>query len=383
MNFWHAFRTTVLSVLRDKGLLQFFLIAVPFYSLFYPAAYTTEAVRGIRVEVVDLDGSVLSRQLTRDLAASPSVVVLGNVANLDRARQDLADGTVAGVVIIPANFYRDVLRASQTTVVTWGTGAFPVQDKAVLESVGGAVQGLVRQAATVRMIRQGAPTAYARQGSAQPPAYIEQALFNLTRGYGSYVVAAVAVLIVQQVLLIGISALIGTWYEDRAAPLFGPARGGFFAWAGVWLALTLFVFPALLYMFGFAFWLQDYPRGGNFVAAAAFSALMAPTIAAMGMYLGAVLANRERPLQVMLVTSIPLLFLSGAVYPREAIPWPLQAFAALIPTTPGINAFVKLNQMGAFWSEIRVEILQMSGLLVLYCLLALVALRIRASLADS
>lgn len=378
MSFWQAFRTTLLSIIRDKGLAQFFIIAVPFYSLFYPAAYTTEAVRGIRLEVVDLDSSSLSRQLTRDLAASPSVSLLGNVATVEEARQHIADGKVAGVVIIPANFYRDVLRASPTTVVTWGTGAFPVQDKAVLESVGAVVQGLARQAATVRMVRQGASTAYARQGATQPPAYIEQALFNLTRGYGSYVVAAVAVLIVQQVLLIGIAALIGTWIEGRAAPLFHDKRCSLAAFSGVWLALSLMVFPAFLYMFGFAFWLQDYPRGGNLAAAIAFAGLMSPTIAALGMSIGALLANRERPLQVMLVTSIPLLFLSGAVYPREAIPLPLQALAALFPTTPGINGFVKLNQMAAFWSEIHVEVFQMSGLLLLYGLIACFALQLRA-----
>lgn len=383
MNMWQAFRLTILSILRDKGLAQFFILAVPFYSLFYPAAYTTEAVRGISLEVVDQDASSLSRQLIRDLTASPSVRMLGNVATPELARQHMADGKVAGVVIIPANFYRDVLRASPTTVVTWGTGAFPVQDKAVLESVGAVVQGLARQAATVRMVQQGAPTAYARQGATQSPAYIEQPLFNVLRGYGSYVVAAVAVLIVQQVLLIGISALIGTWFENRAAPFFDTSGFTIETFVGVWLALSLMIFPAFLYMFGFAFWLQDYPRGGNLGAAIAFAVLMSWTVSAMGLGLGAFFGNRERPLQVMLVTSIPLLFLSGAVYPREAMPYPLQKLAAVFPTTPGINGFVKLNQMGAYWSEIRPEMLHMSCLLLFFGLAAWLLLRLRARFTTS
>lgn len=378
MSFWQAFRATLRSILRDRGLLQFFILAVPFYSLFYPAAYSTEAVRGIRVEVVDLDGSTLSRQLTRDLAASPGVTLLGNVATVEEARQHMADGKVAGVVIIPADFYRDVLRSQPTTVVTWGTGAFPVQDKAVLESVGAVVQGIARQASTVRMVRQGASGAYARQGASQPPAYIEQALFNVTRGYGSYVVAAVAILIVQQVLLIGIAALMGTWIERRAPPLFDDRPHSLPAVVGVWAALSLMVFPAFLYMFGFAFWFQDYPRGGNVLAAIAFAGLAAPTIAAFGMSVGALFANRERPLQVILATSIPLLFLSGAVYPREAIPVPLKALAALVPSTPGINGFIKLNQMGALWREIKPEVFLMTGLMLLYCLIAWLLLSWRA-----
>jgi ABC-2 type transport system permease protein len=96
------------------------------------------------------------------------------------------------------------------------------------------------------------------------------------------------------------------------------------------------------------------------------------------MSVGAILANRERPLQVILATSIPLLFLSGAVYPREAIPVPLQALAALVPSTPGINGFIKLNQMGAYWREIQPEVFLMTGLLLLYGLIAWLLLSWRA-----
>jgi len=49
---------------------------------------------------------------------------------------------------------------------------------------------------------------------------------------------------------------------------------------------------------------------------------------------------------------------------------PINALALLIPTTPGIFGFVKLNQMGASWAEIRPEFLNMAALLLLYAMLA-------------
>jgi len=98
----------------------------------------------------------------------------------------------------------------------------------------------------------------------------------------------------------------------------------------------------------------------------AFAALTALTVASLGIALGAWFADRERALQVLLVTSVPFLFMGGIVFPREAMPVPINALAMLIPTTPGIFGFVKLNQMGATWSEIRPEFLNMTALLLLY-----------------
>ena len=130
------------------------------------------------------------------------------------------------------------------------------------------------------------------------------------------------------------------------------------------------VFFALLYFIGFVFWFQDYPRGGNLGGALAFAALTALTIASLGMALGAWFADRERAFQVLLATSVPFVFMCGIVFPREAMPAPINALALLIPTTPGIFGFVKLNQMGASWSEVRPEFLNMVALLLLYALLA-------------
>ncbi len=80
---------------------------------------------------------------------------------------------------------------------------------------------------------------------------------------------------------------------------------------------------------------------------------------------------------MLLATSVPFLFMGGIVFPREAMPVPVNALAMLIPTTPGIFGFVKLNQMGATWSEIRPEFLNMTALLLLYAGVAWWAVRAR------
>ncbi len=370
MTFWRALAATVLGVLRDRGLAIMFVAAVPAYSFFYPLPYSTQVVRHVRLVVVDLDASALSRDIVSQLSAVPSVRVAGNASSVDEARGALAEGQISGIVLVPENFARDAARGTPTAVTVFGSGAYPVQDKAVLGSVGAVVQAVAGGVAVARMAHQGAAAGGLLQSARAGPAFIDQPLYNLTRGYGSYVVVAVGILIVQQMMLMAIAALVGTWFEQRAGTLFGAQRVGLGTLLGTVSGFALFAFLSLLYFIGFVFWFQDYPRGGNFAGAMAFAALTALTVASLGIALGAWFADRERAFQVLLATTVPFLFMCGIVYPREAMPAPINALALLIPTTPGIFGFVKLNQMGATWSEIRPEFLNMAALLLLYATLA-------------
>ena len=370
MTFWRALVTTVVAALRDRGLVIMFVAAVPVYSFFYPLPYSTQSVRQVPLVVVDLDASPMSRDVVSQLSAVPSVRIAGNASTVGEASGDLAAGRIAGIVLVPENFERDAARGTPTAVTVFGTGAYPVQDKAVLGSVGAVVQGVAGGVTAARMAHQGAPAGALLQSARIGPAFVDQPLYNLARGYGSYVVAAVGILIVQQVMLMAIASLVGTWLEQRAGTLFAATAPGLSALVGTLFGFALFVFLSLLYFIGFVFWFQDYPRGGNFAGALAFAALTALTIASLGIALGAWFADRERAFQVLLATSVPFVFMCGIVFPREAMPAPVNALAMLIPTTPGIFGFVKLNQMGSTWSEIRPEFLNMTALLLLYVALA-------------
>ena len=366
MSFWRALAETVAAAVRDSGLLIMFVLAVPMYSFFYPLPYSTQSVRRVPLVVVDLDASPISRDIVSRLSAGPAVRIQGRAATVAEAEDALASGRIAGIVLVPQNFARDAARGTPTAITVFGTGAYPVQDKAVLGSVGAVLQGVVAEVGGARVAHQGAPAAALLQSARAGPAFIDQPLYNLARGYGSYVVVAVGILIVQQVMLMGIASLVGTWLERRSGPLFGEPAPGLSALVGTLIGFAMFVFLSLLYFIGFVFWFQDYPRGGNLGAAIGFSALTALTVASLGIALGAWFADRERAFQVLLATSVLFVFMCGIVFPREAMPPPVNALAWLIPTTPGIFGFVKLNQMGANWSEIRPEFLNMLALLLLY-----------------
>ena len=81
--------------------------------------------------------------------------------------------------------------------------------------------------------------------------------------------------------------------------------------------------------------------------------------------------TRERAFQLVTVTSLPMFFLSNLSWPMEATPRSLVRIAQLLPSTPGINAMVKLNQMGARLPEVSADLANLAILALLYGALAM------------
>ncbi|KOO11055.1 ABC transporter, partial [Vibrio xuii] len=89
---------------------------------------------------------------------------------------------------------------------------------------------------------------------------------------------------------------------------------------------------------------------------------------AIGIWLGSITPRRELVTLVVLVSSMPLVFSAGFIWPVEAIPSPIVWLSQLFPSTPAIQSFLALNQMGADWTQIRVEYSQLWLQAAVWCL---------------
>ena len=98
--------------------------------------------------------------------------------------------------------------------------------------------------------------------------------------------------------------------------------------------------------------------------------LLAPifsaAVAAVGLLLGALFDRHERVLQVLVGTSAPLFFLSGAAWPHFMMPEGLVWLAHFSPSTAAVQAFVRLNAMGASLWEVSGLAAILTGLAVVY-----------------
>jgi ABC-2 type transport system permease protein len=380
MNAWQALLWTLRSIVFDKGAVLPAVGGVIVYFLFYPLPYLPEVVRDVPVVVADYDASPLSRQIERDLDASQAVVVEGTSRTVEDALPRLQSGEIGGIVVVPPDFHRDVLRGTPTGITVMANGGYIVVDGAILEAAAQVVAETAAPAYAARLLQSSVPPSVVTQLARSGPLLIKQPLFNTVQGYASYVVPASMGLITHQLLIIAICLVIGSWVESGRWAIASDGRLSLAAFAGMIGGFWLMVFAAITFWIGFVFWYHDLPRAANLSGAVVFGAMYALAVACAGVALGCWMGTRERALQVIGGISIPLLFLSGFAFPVvENLSRPLRWLSHLLPSTAGIQGFLKLNQMGATWSETQPQILNLTLLIFLYTGLAWWAASRRAS----
>lgn len=355
--FWQGWLQAIQAVFKDTGVLLLLVAAPVIYGFFYPWPYTDQAVTRVPVAVVDLDHTSLSRQITRFAAANPRIDVRMVVGSEREAQEALWRGEVEGFAVIPADLKRQVLRGTPAVVRVEGNGAYALLNKAVLYGFAEAV-GTLSAGVEIKKLQAAGQSARQAAASRSPLGTQLVPLFNPTEGYGSYVVPAVALLIIQQTLLMGVAMLVGTWVEQ------GQHRANAAVWLGRWLGLSGFGVCSGLFFFGWVFVWQDYPRGANSLGALALLLVYAPCAAALGCLLGLWFKDRERSLHVLLFSALPLAFLSGFSWPAEALPHALQVLRWLAPSTAAIQASLQLNQMGAPLAAVSAHLVVLACLAV-------------------
>lgn len=333
-----AFLSTFKNLPKTRPVASLLILAVVLYAFYYPAAYSGQVAVGLPVAVVTPTQTPLTRNLVNDLNNSHGLEVAAVVPSPAEASELMRRGVIDGVIILPDRFESDLIRGAPQGVGVWLNGGYLVRVSSVGRSVAAAVAHVAeKQLDGLPEIARAAKLA---------PSIKQESLFNTTEGYGDYAVPAVSLIILQQTLLLGAAVIAAIRRETGAAALKVSGR------LGLWLALTAIGTLSCLFYFGFVFWFQDYPRGGDIWGVILLSPLYAGTIAALGLCIGSLFDRHERVLQVIVPISAPLFFLSGATWPHFMLPDPLVWLAYLSPSTAGVQSFVRMNAMGASLSDI-------------------------------
>lgn len=367
-------RTELGDILGDRAVLLILLGGTLFYGFFYPLPYRFQVVNDLPVVVVDHDRSASSRRLVRMIDATPDLAVTGHALDRSQAQHMLRSGETAGIIEIPAQFERDLLRGRPTRIGVWGNAAYML----LFARVGtGASLAAATFSAGVTLGREQAGGAGSAQAMAraQPVALDAHELYNPGGGYGSYVAPAVLMLILQQTALMAI-AMTGVAqrgrrrYLDPADGLVTVTAARLLAWLPLQLALLLVYLVVVYGVYGF-------PSQASTLR---LVWLLLPFLLAtgcLGLVLTALFGSRETSLQVMMLLSVPMLFLAGFAWPAQLMPPLLVKLGWLFPSTAAIDIIVRGNQMGASLAELRDPWLWCWLLVLVYGALAVLQLWLR------
>lgn len=358
-----AFREELFAILRDKAVVLVMLGGSLFYALFYPLPYQPQVAQDLPIGILDHDRSPMSRELVRRIAANRSVDVITTVPAALQLQQMMRDGQLAGYVEIPARLHARALRGEPVRVAVFANAAYMVLYSEIARAVSDAVLDFNAEIVGQRLLVAGLSPVLA-ETLPERIALDQHELFNPDGGYANYIVPAVLVLILQQTFLIGICMM-------QAGRCRLPAGwGGVMVLTGRGLAYLLLQMGILLLYLLLVYRIFGFSYLGSTGRA---MLVLLPGFLAMiflGLSLGIFFRSRETALQVMMLVSIPALFLAGFAWPAEVIPWPLDTIGWLIPSTAAIDGFVKIYHMGASMHEVRGSWLVLWGLAAAYALAA-------------
>ena len=108
----------------DPAAVLLLVVAGVLYAFYYPTPYINQTVTKVPVAVVDLDNTVMSRQLIQMAAASQQVNVKSVYAEMQEAEAAMAREEIFGFMVIPENMEKDIRGNHPVSVNIFTHGAY-------------------------------------------------------------------------------------------------------------------------------------------------------------------------------------------------------------------------------------------------------------------
>ena len=368
-----VWRFELRQVLRDEGVLLFCIVVPLVYPLLYSWIYNNEHIHEVPVVVVDRSHSQQSREFVRMCDASADVRVVCYAEDLDDAQSLVSCQVVKGIYYIPEDFATHLNRMEQGTISVYCDMALMLTYKAIYQTAMAVSQ---QMGAKIQTKLSSNYTAREDLITTSPLDVEEVAMFNPQGGYGTAVLPAVLMLIIQQTLALGIGLAAGTARERNRYGDLIPIHP---CYGGIGRVVSG---KALCYLMVYAvmgtYLVVVVPRFFSFIHIAPWQnilQLMIPYLLAcvfFGMTVSCLVRYRENVILLMVFVSLPLLFLTGVSWPQTSIPGYLQGVSWLFPSTFGVRAYLRLNSMGGSIGDVSPELrylwIQVAAYLGMACL---------------
>lgn len=349
------------ALLKDGGFVLLAFGGPLFYSFFYPFPYAREVARQIPVAVVDQDNSALSRQLVRMMRAEEEIDPVA-YSSLSEAKKALDRREVFAVVSLDEDFERDILKQVPKQVHIYTDASYPVYYKQATTALQKAIKTVSAGVEIKKLQSLGASKAAPLLRSPIKMNIVN--LYNPSGSYSNYVVPAVFVALVHQIMLIVIGLRAGTMYEQKKE--YSKRLKPFGIWLGKMLSMLLFMGGYFVYLFIIMYRLYGFSGGERLFEWFLFYMIFSVATIGLGLTIGGLFKERETPIVFIVVTSLPLLFMSGIIWPVWKMPLAIQVFRLCVPITYGINGAVRLFVMNVSLGDILPYVCGCSVLAILF-----------------
>lgn len=300
------------------------------------------------IAVYDADRSALSRQLLRNLAATPAVRLAWTVENPEEGRDLVLRGDAYALIAIPAGLQREALRGKPSPVQLYYNAQFLTASNLVARDVRTvtATTSVVRAAGRRALQGEARPFAIA---AANPVGTQLHPLFNPALDYARFLALAVIAAMLHIFAVVAAADACGRELRERSAGSWSNAAGGkaLPAVAGklaphaLWFgALSSSILLVTLAVLGIEI------HGHMILLVLGLCLFMAASLA-LGAFLVGLVANLRMATSLASLIISPALAFSGLTFPTMSMPVAIKLWSLLLPLTYYIKLQVEQVSMGA------------------------------------
>lgn len=329
--------------------------------------FSAGLARDLKVGLVDLDHSVLSRQLAFSLDGSAGLKVASQFDSIDAGARALRGGDIYALVVIPNHLERDARRGTQPQVTVFNNGQFILIAKLVNSALAQVVGTLNGQVGVLEAMADGKALPGAI-GQSVPISSQVTALYNLNSSYAQFLLSAILPAVWQiLVVLFGLNALART---DRLG-LDWTTRG---VWFGLWRTLLPHVLIGwcwgivwtLLLFKGLA-----YPMHGSWLVLTVGLGLASAACVTMGAFFYGIIRDPARALSLAGAYTAPGFAFMGVTFPVSAMGDFARFWRSLLP----VSHYVELQIGQSNYGLPLASALPQLGALLLFLLPLLLVVR--------
>ncbi|HOU67250.1 MAG TPA: ABC transporter permease [Paludibacteraceae bacterium] len=344
------------NVIHDAGVIIFFIVAPLGYPLLYCFIYDNEVAKEVCMVVVDDCNTPQSREFSRLCDATRDVRIVGKASNMEEAKHMLREKKAYGIMMIPSDFSKKIVRDEKTYVVLYSDMSSLLYYKAFLVTL---TDVSLEMGKDIQIERMAGLSSREQEVIAAPIEYEDVTYFNPQNGFASFLIPAVLILVIQQTMLMGIALLSGAakdknTYRDLL-PIQRHYRGTFRIVFGKSLCYLMIYSVVAVYLLWCVPIIFSLPQMGDGFAILEFIFPFLLSCIFFSLTIVSFVRDRESSFVIFIFMSLILLFLSGISWPASEVPWHWKSISYLFPSTFGIQGFIKMNTMGATLNQVSFE----------------------------
>ncbi|HGM5492645.1 TPA: ABC transporter permease [Serratia fonticola] len=357
-SYWKTFSKVLMSML-ERPMWLMLILSLCIMSM----VYANRTVWDLPVGVIDQDHSTASRQLIRQLDATPKIAIQ-TYDSLDEAKRDLGWRKLFAVIIMPVDLEKKILNGKNIEIPVFGDATNRLANGQIQQDVVASYQQLLGQYNTSLLMRSGFSERQA-QVIMMPIQSQTLDVFNPGISFAAIIFPGLLVMLLQHSLLIAcvrVSIVLkGTPGGKPSLPVY---LGGLSALLPIWLFLSIVLFVLWPWVLGYR-QTATIPE----ILLLTFPFLLA--VLGLGKLVTECLRSVEMIYLTLSFITTPVFYLSGTIWPLQAMPQWVRAVSSMIPSTWATKAIAGVNQMGLSLRDVGADVAMLLLLGAVYTLIGI------------